>query len=419
MIREIRHFHLFCGLVGGARGNVMPAPLDIPDSQAIIPTSPRTTGIGFSSPDQIRRTHRHNRKTAVFLRPQHGKSDGRAVRGAARLAGSESRSANPHGLAHPFSSGRARFNTSIRSIDMSHSQGASAPVIYNFNSHAVRVVLKDEQPWFIASDIAEALEYRNAPDMTRVLDDDEKGTQIVRTLGGDQEVTIISESGMYHAVLKSRKPAAKAFRRWVTGEVLPTIRKTGRYESSSLITPEQAGELATLIAERSPDGADRPYAWGRFNNHFRIARYRELPAHRFAEACAYIRQMPEKKNAPSVCAEPFNVEKAMLDSLCVPEASRPEVVERAIRQRTMEMTLKASEIIREHLVRRVASGAERGYPDRFLDVDTALSVIEQTTLDNALANEQQRAARQMEIFLDHAIAAAQKIKDGIWRNPEA
>lgn len=61
---------------------------------------------------------------------------------------------------------------------------------------------------------------------------------------------------------------------------------------SATITPDQAGELATLIAERFPDGNDRPYAWGRFDRHFRIARYRELPASRFAEACAYIRQMP-------------------------------------------------------------------------------------------------------------------------------
>lgn len=54
-----------------------------------------------------------------------------------------------------------------------------------------------------------------------------------------------------------------------------------------LITPDQAGELSALIAERFPEGRHRPYAWSRFNNHFRIARYRELPASRFEEACAY------------------------------------------------------------------------------------------------------------------------------------
>lgn len=60
----------------------------------------------------------------------------------------------------------------------------------------------------------------------------------------------------------------------------------------ALITTAQAGELATLIAERFPNGKNRPYAWSRFNNHFRLSRYRDLPADRFAEACAYIPTMP-------------------------------------------------------------------------------------------------------------------------------
>ena len=62
-------------------------------------------------------------------------------------------------------------------------------------------------------------------------------------------------------------------------------------QPGQFITAAQAGELSALIAGRFPDGRDRPYAWGRFNNHFRIARYRELPAARFAEACAYIGSM--------------------------------------------------------------------------------------------------------------------------------
>jgi hypothetical protein len=113
---------------------------------------------------------------------------------------------------------------------MSQPISATAPAIFNFQSHQVRIVVIDGAPWFVASDVAAALEYLSAKDMSRILDDDEKGGHIVPTLGGNQEVTIISESGLYHAVLKSRKPKAKPFRRWVTGEVLPAIRKTGRYE---------------------------------------------------------------------------------------------------------------------------------------------------------------------------------------------
>ncbi|MDH2435592.1 Bro-N domain-containing protein [Pokkaliibacter sp. MBI-7] len=100
---------------------------------------------------------------------------------------------------------------------------------FSFDQHAVRTIEQNGQVWFIAGDVAAALEYRMASDMTRSLDDDEKGTQIVRTPSGDQEILIINESGLYSAILRSRKPEAKRFKKWVTAEVLPAIRKTGRY----------------------------------------------------------------------------------------------------------------------------------------------------------------------------------------------
>lgn len=104
---------------------------------------------------------------------------------------------------------------------------------FSFDQHPVRVVELEGQPWFVASDVAEALEYGVASAMTRHLDDDEKGVSIVRTLGGDQELLIISESGLYSAILRSRKASAKRFKKWVTAEVLPSIRKTGRYEAAA------------------------------------------------------------------------------------------------------------------------------------------------------------------------------------------
>jgi len=101
---------------------------------------------------------------------------------------------------------------------------------FNFNQLSVRTVTDDQgNPWFVAADVASILDYRNAPDMTRNLDDDEKDTHSVRTPGGNQEMTVINESGLYSAILKSRKPEAKAFQKWVTSEVLPSIRKTGSY----------------------------------------------------------------------------------------------------------------------------------------------------------------------------------------------
>ncbi|TCP35919.1 BRO family protein [Sphingomonas sp. BK235] len=105
------------------------------------------------------------------------------------------------------------------------------PVLtYQFEDEPVRVITVAGDPWFVAGDIAKALGYRDATAMTRNLQDDERGTHVLCTPSADQEMTIISESGMYAAIFKSRRPEADRFRRWVTGEVLPSIRKTGRYE---------------------------------------------------------------------------------------------------------------------------------------------------------------------------------------------
>lgn len=164
---------------------------------------------------------------------------------------------------------------------------------FQFKNTEVRTIKIDDLIWFVASDVAKALEYPQAKDLARILDDDEKGRQIVPTPSGDIEMVIINESGLYHAILKSRKPEAVPFRKWVTGEVLPAIRKTGSY--SATITLAQQGELATLIAERFPDGKNRPYAWSRFNNHFRIGSYKNLPVAKFAEACDYITSLPVKQ----------------------------------------------------------------------------------------------------------------------------
>lgn len=91
------------------------------------------------------------------------------------------------------------------------------------------------EPWFVAADVATILGYRMASDMTRRLDDDEKGTRSVRTPGGDQDMTVISEAGLYSAVLGSKIPEAKAFKRWVTHEVLPAIRRHGVYATPDTV----------------------------------------------------------------------------------------------------------------------------------------------------------------------------------------
>lgn len=104
-----------------------------------------------------------------------------------------------------------------------------APQTFAFGHHALRVIMRDGEPWFVASDVAKALGYTKTDHLLRMLDLDEKGALIVGTLGGPQEMAVINESGLNAAIFSSRKPEARAYRKWVTSEVLPSIRKTGRY----------------------------------------------------------------------------------------------------------------------------------------------------------------------------------------------
>lgn len=109
---------------------------------------------------------------------------------------------------------------------------------FNYNDIEVRALTVDGEAMFVASDIAKALEYREAKDMTRSLDPDEKDRHPVPTPGGLQQMTVISEAGLFRVILqrqsgrlqnKETKNRVKAFQRWVTHEVLPSIRKTGSY----------------------------------------------------------------------------------------------------------------------------------------------------------------------------------------------
>ena len=100
---------------------------------------------------------------------------------------------------------------------------------FDFESQAVRSVLRDDEPWFVAADVCRVLDISNPRDAIAKLDDDEKGVGTADTLGGRQEMNIISESGLYALIFTSRKAQAKRFRKWVTSEVLPALRRTGRY----------------------------------------------------------------------------------------------------------------------------------------------------------------------------------------------
>lgn len=120
----------------------------------------------------------------------------------------------------------------------------SALDIFQYAGQQVRTVVVDGEVWFVASDVASVLGYRMASDMTRNLDADEKGTQIVRTPSGDQSMTVVTEPGLYEAILRSRIGAAREFKRWVKHEVLPSIRRTGQFGSQLPASFAEALELA-------------------------------------------------------------------------------------------------------------------------------------------------------------------------------
>ena len=102
--------------------------------------------------------------------------------------------------------------------------------LFQYQDTTVRTIVDEEgAPWFVASDLAKILGYRDAANMTRRLDDEDRGTRPVSTPSGTQQMTVINEPGMYDAVLGSKVEGARAFKRWVTSEVLPAIRKTGSY----------------------------------------------------------------------------------------------------------------------------------------------------------------------------------------------
>lgn len=191
-------------------------------------------------------------------------------------------------------------NQGFNMSDSKAVQVSSQPV-FNFGAHSVRVVVRDGEPWFVASDVCGALDYKNTSKAVGDhLDDDERGVTTGYTLGGDQKLTVISESGLYALVLRSRKPEARKFAKWVTSEVLPAIRKTGIYvgkpftvNPGDVLTAEEQNTLRLMLktaVERLPkekQAGAMIKGWSKLKAHFGVA-YREIPRQEFSEAVSII-----------------------------------------------------------------------------------------------------------------------------------
>lgn len=107
--------------------------------------------------------------------------------------------------------------------------------LFNFENHEVRSLLINSEPWFVGKDVADVLGYKNTKDaLAKHVDAEDKLGSQIATSGQNRNMTIINESGLYSLVLSSKLPSAKKFKRWVTSEVLPALRKTGQYQVKEL-----------------------------------------------------------------------------------------------------------------------------------------------------------------------------------------
>ena len=102
--------------------------------------------------------------------------------------------------------------------------------VFNYQDQQVRTVVKDNEPWFVAKDVCNVINHSNHKVAVSRLDEDEVSkVYLTDSLGRNQKTTVVNEAGLYSLILTSNKPEAKQFKRWITHEVIPTIRKTGGY----------------------------------------------------------------------------------------------------------------------------------------------------------------------------------------------
>ena len=127
---------------------------------------------------------------------------------------------------------------------------------FTYQDSPIRTVQLDGEPWFVLKDVCAVLGISKYRDTADRLDEDERGAARVDTLGGAQDMTIINESGLYNVILRSDKPEARPFRKWVTGDVLPSIRKHGAYMTTetlqaAILNPDYLLQVVTALKDET------------------------------------------------------------------------------------------------------------------------------------------------------------------------
>lgn len=178
-------------------------------------------------------------------------------------------------------------------------------IFQNDTFGSVRVFIDGNgNPWFVTKDVCATLGIEYHRDAMARLDDDERGSVLVDTLGGPQEMSAVNESGLYSLILRSRKPEAKAFKRWITHEVIPAIRKTGQYhlpqseKNKAIETIANPSEIINLL---SYVVTLRQLARQNIFTQYQKARF-------LAEAASLLSGLPMSRFLPSDAAPEMNVE---------------------------------------------------------------------------------------------------------------
>ena len=171
----------------------------------------------------------------------------------------------------------------------------SQPSTFSFESKSIRTLAINNEPWFVAKDVCDAIGLTNSRMSLIALDEDEKGVSLIYTPSGQQEMNIISESGMYTLILRCRDAVKKGsvphrFRKWVTAEVLPAIRKTGKYESKTTVD-DRTGLRNAVNMLVSKKGLIYSDAYHLIHQRFNVESIEDLTLEQLPQAVEYVHKI--------------------------------------------------------------------------------------------------------------------------------
>lgn len=169
----------------------------------------------------------------------------------------------------------------------------SIPSVFSFENAQVRALGTPDLPLFVAVDAAGALGYKDKTNAIKQhVDPEDLIKSEIETKGGRQTVNCVNESGLYALIFGSKLESAKRFKRWVTSEVLPAIRKTGRYEAQETITPAEQRAIQVAVAARAKKtAANYQTIYRAIKAHYQIARYDQLPRTQLEDCLDFIREV--------------------------------------------------------------------------------------------------------------------------------